>query len=570
MQNYPNGAKGTVFFLQKKQYKQKSSESDLNLSFLFKSAELTVESVCIESSEIHIYLKSSNPSAVCPYCQRESNKVHSRYVRQILDLPILGKRCILHVEVRKFFCKNSDCSHTTFSEQPGNELFRYRRRTRRCELHVLRTGITCSSNKASNLLSFSGIPVCNTTVLRDIHRTTLPSHKHVRRIGVDDWAFRKGVDYGSIIIDQDTGHVIDLLGDREHDSFKSWMDEHSDVCLVSRDRSTEYSAAIASTGRKVCEVADLFHLVKNMSECITKVISDNYDSYRELVKEKTRPAIEPSTTQPGSTVEPQKKEDSRMAMFKEVKRLQALGKTPAWIARNMKIAHQTATKYCAMDILPERKPKCRNEYYKYDAYVECEYAKGNDLTVIFKEIRSMGFKGSKTPFYDHYHYLSDGHHGYRSKKQKEEMAKNARTTVKANPVLPIKMLSIIVDREIRNKGYGNEQYEDTISKLFSLTWFHELFVAAKTYYAIMNGKDEKCLSMWVNKYSHSTVKQIRTLALGLSIDIKAVSKAITTDIRNGITEGFVNKLKEVKRTMYGRAKLELLKRKMMLGYYVFN
>ena len=63
-------------------------------------------------------------------------------------------------------------------------------------------------------------------MLRDIHRTTLPKHDNVRRIGVDDWAFRKGVDYGSIIIDLDTGHTIDLLGDREHDSFKSWLDEH--------------------------------------------------------------------------------------------------------------------------------------------------------------------------------------------------------------------------------------------------------------------------------------------------------------------------------------------------------
>ena len=86
----------------------------------------------------------------------------------------------------------------------------------------------------------------------------------------------------------------------------------------------------------------------------------------------------------------------------------------------------------------------------------------------------------------------------------------------------------------------------------------------------MKGKDAECLGIWVNKYINSTVKQIRTLALGISIDVKAVSQAITTNIRNGITEGFVNKLKEVKRTMYGRAKLELLKRKMMLGYYYFN
>ena len=136
--------------------------------------------------------------------------------------------------------------------------------------------------------------------------------------------------------------------------------------------------------------------------------------------------------------------------------------------------------------------------------------------------------------------------------------------------MPIKNLSIIVDREIRSKGHNKEQETAVVSKMFKLSWFHEMFVAAKTYYAIMKGKDSKCLEMWVAKYKESTVKQIRTLALGISIDIKAVSKAVTTNVRNGITEGFVNKLKEIKRTMYGKAKLELLKRKMMLGYYLFN
>jgi len=109
-----------------------------------------------------------------------------------------------------------------------------------------------------------------------------------------------------------------------------------------------------------------------------------------------KPVTELLSVNKEAAIEPQVREDSRMAMFKEVKRLQSLGKKPAWIAKNMKIAHQTATKYCAMDILPERKSKCRNGYYKYDAYVEDEYAKGKNLTEIYQEIKLMGFKGSRT------------------------------------------------------------------------------------------------------------------------------------------------------------------------------
>ena len=85
---------------------------------------------------------------------------------------------------------------------------------------------------------------------------------NVEEVGVDDWAWRKGLTYGSIIIDYTNGWPIDLLGDRETKSFREWMERHENVHTVSRDRSTDYSSAIASTERRITEVADKFHLVK--------------------------------------------------------------------------------------------------------------------------------------------------------------------------------------------------------------------------------------------------------------------------------------------------------------------
>lgn len=569
MRNYPNLCKVTTNLRHGGSFLQENSSNEENLSFLFQYAELQIVDVIVSDSCINLYCNARKDYAVCPYCGKVSSKVHSRYIRTITDLPILGKTCILHVKVRKFFCGNDGCSHKTFSEQPGNELFRYRRRTRRCELQVMRAGITCSSIKASRLLKYAGIHLCNTTILRDIHRTSLPDYKDARRIGVDDWAFRKGIDYGSIVIDLDSGHAIDLLGDRGHDSFKAWLDGHTNVCLVSRDRSTEYSAAIANTGRNICEVADLFHLVKNMSDCVTKVISDNYQSYRELVTRKSDSCENHSDDEKISD-STNEKEDARMVTFKEVKRLQTLGKKPLWIARNLKIARQTATKFCAIDTLQPRKSKCRNRYYSVDSYVEREYAKGKPLSEIYADVVSQGFAGSRTPFYDHYRYLSDGHRGYRSDKQKEELSKRIKPIVKTEPILPIRHLSMIVDREIRGTNLDKEDYSSLMCTLNQLTWFRETFNAASSFYAVMNGTDADQLIKWVDKHKSSSIKQIRTFAKGISLDIEAVARAITTNVRNGITEGFVNKLKEVKRTMYGKAKLELLKRKMMLEYTYFN
>ena len=228
-----------------------SSNESIGLSPFYADSRLEIRDIIVEDDSVHLFVQCCNDHGVCPYCGSVSRKVHSKYCRTIVDLPILGKALLLHMESRKFFCLNEECKKKTFAEQPGNEVFRYRRRTRRCEILVAKHGVYCSSNKAKALISTMGVPLCNTTVLRDIHRMNIDEYNSVENIGVDDWAFRKGVTYGSIIINLDTGQVIDLLGDRNQDSFGTWLEKHQKVGLVSRDRSTEYSAAISSSGMDI-------------------------------------------------------------------------------------------------------------------------------------------------------------------------------------------------------------------------------------------------------------------------------------------------------------------------------
>ena len=97
---------------------------------------------------------------------------------------------------------------------------------------------------------------------------------------MDDWAQRKGVTYGSIVVSLEGRHPIDILGDRKMKSFREWLEEHPKVFLVSRDRSTEYSSAIAASGRPVREVADKFHLVKNIMERTMKLVDEHYGENR--------------------------------------------------------------------------------------------------------------------------------------------------------------------------------------------------------------------------------------------------------------------------------------------------
>jgi transposase len=262
------------------------------------------------------------------------------------------------------------------------------------------------------------------------------SYENVREVGVDDWAWRKGVTYGSLVIDLKEGWPIDLLGDRETESFREWMQEHKQVKLVSRDRSTDYSSAIAALDRTVTEVADKFHLVKNIYDRFGKLIAEHYDDYRRAVRkdEEAEEAIQENTAIKASKSQ---KLDSRNVMFKEVKELQSKGFKPTTISKKLGIARQTATKYCKMERLPARNSKLRNQYYRYDKYVEQECAKGKSMSSIFEEIKLQGFSGSLTPFYDHYKYLSDGHRGYRPKGWIPTMKK--RPNDERSELVPIKI-----------------------------------------------------------------------------------------------------------------------------------
>ena len=200
MSKYPNGGKVTTKIAEKgNSAATKLPECD-GISRIYLSSGLQIQDIEQSGGVFYVYASSSSEEGICPYCSHKSSKVHSRYVRIINDLSILGHSVKIYLEVRKFFCHNHQCKKKTFAEQPGDEVFRYRRRTCRCERAVARHGLSVSSNSASKLLGHLGVHISPSTVLRDLHRIPLPAYPDVSRIGVDDWAFRKGITYGSVIV----------------------------------------------------------------------------------------------------------------------------------------------------------------------------------------------------------------------------------------------------------------------------------------------------------------------------------------------------------------------------------
>lgn len=547
----------------------KERDAEIDLNFFFRGSSLRVEGWEDMGNDgcVTLYVRSTEEGASCPYCGQYSEKVHSRYHRHLRDLPALGKEVSICFEARKFFCNNQQCRYRTFAEQPGNEMFRYRRRTRRCEVVVYRHGLCLSSMTTSSLLTNMGIPISKSTVLRDLNRLDVPECRDIRKIGVDDWAFRKGIDYGTIIIDLSRGIPVDLLGTRNGEDFSQWLDSHKGVRLVSRDRSTEYSHAVASSGLDIVEVADRFHLIKNMGDCVTDILSAEYDRITRILKGEGR-SEESGAHKAGK----RKGTYVNEVKFNEVKRLQEAGKGISETALLLGIARQTVRKYRDLDKFPVPKGKPRHDYHLHQKYVEQQYARGVSLDTIRQELWAKGFKAAKTPFHDHFSYLADGHKGYRPAQQKAEMERKAEeTSVTDNtiPLPPTNHLALMVNKSILGKDLTDYECEVT-NALFGEEWFDHMYEAAVGFHKCLGSGKPAGLDKWIKKYEGSSIPKIKTFVKGIQMDLKAVKNAILHPVSNGITEGYVNKLKLVKRIMYGKAKLHLLKVKMVMASWIFN
>jgi transposase len=110
----------------------------------------------------------------------------------------------------------------------------------------------------------------------------LPQHGSPQRLGVDDWARRKGQTYGTIVVDLDAHRVVDLLPDRTAETLTTWLRQRPTVALVARDRSTEYTRAITAAVPAAVQVADRWHLLLNVRQMAERWLTSMHGRLRQL------------------------------------------------------------------------------------------------------------------------------------------------------------------------------------------------------------------------------------------------------------------------------------------------
>jgi transposase len=230
----------------------------------------------IEQSDDHFLLSVYVEQVpCCPECGRPSHSRHSSYVRQLQDLPWQGLTVQILLRVRRFRCRNHSCPRQVFTERVEG-VPSYLRQTSRLAEIVRIVGYAAGGLPGARLLARLAIRTSDDTVLRRVKAAVPPAaNDAIEVLGVDDWAWRKGQSYGTILVDLEGRSVCDLLPDRLAESFGGWLQRQSKIRVISRDRGGIYAEEAQCGAPRARQVADRFHLFLNLSAVLECALEEH-------------------------------------------------------------------------------------------------------------------------------------------------------------------------------------------------------------------------------------------------------------------------------------------------------
>ncbi|MEJ7740308.1 MAG: ISL3 family transposase [Chitinophagaceae bacterium] len=335
--------------------------------------QVTACTVTLVGESLIIEASSCQLESICPTCDFASERRHSKYIRILRDLPTSGYDVKVSILSRKYFCDNLRCTRKIFVERFTQEIYPHHRRFDRCRKLLSNLALELGGNKGAAISRIARLPVSFSTLLRIIKKQDFYVAKITSGvIGIDDWAFKKGNTYGTIIVDLLQHKVIDLLPDRESETICGWLKGHQEVEIISRDRGGPYLKGAREGAPQAIQVADRFHLLvnpgyatKRMFQSMGKELKGLFILYNNMGKlaEPISEIEEVKLTEEHTEAIPTETINTNIELqlrFNKVKELHSKGYTLRAISRSLHMPRVTIRKYISMEFLPKKKSSRRN------------------------------------------------------------------------------------------------------------------------------------------------------------------------------------------------------------------
>lgn len=510
---------------------------------------------------ITLAARTTSAEVCCPACGTFSRRVHSRYVRTLADLPWQGIPVNVRLHVRRFFCDERSCERAIFAERLPGVVAHYARRTERLEELFTHVSFALGGEAGARLLGELGVVVSGDTLLEHIRRTKLGESRTPRILSVDDFSFRRGRSWGTVLVDLERHQLVDILPDRSSETFASWLTQHSGVEVVSRDRSGEYADAVKKAAPETIQVADRFHLIKNLADVVLRVFGRRSEILQS-VPAPGLPRLQLTRLRLDREASRQQTRVQMRSLFRSIQALRRAGMNKSAIARFLGVHRHTVQKYSALESAPERKPRIHkvSALAPYEDYILKRFANGcHSATQIHKEISEQGYRGAYNNVARIIQYLK------KCERDGEPLpdsppglsAAQAKGVLITRPDKRTEQQTLTIERmKMVDRHVGK------CCHLFEA--FARLFRQREDY-AEPNGHNRAraVLQQWMKEAKESEIPELKAFAAKLFQDIEAVVWAMAMPYSQGQTEGRVNKLKLIKRSMYGRGKFDLLRQRVL-------
>src|SRR5215470_7668602 len=516
--------------------------------------------------------RSRLAGAACRACGTWSSRVHSGYVRGVQDGPLGGRPVLIRRGVRRFFCGNPACPMTTFAEQVEGLTARYRRRSLPLLALLARVGLALAGRAGARLAGALGIGVHRSTLLGLV--AALPESEKTAApeiLGVDDFALRRGHVYATVLVDITTGDAVDLLPDREAATFTAWLAAHPGAQVICRDRAGAYAEGARAGAPEAIQVADRWHLWHNLAEYVEKTVVAHRGCLKEPSPEPEAPSVTPdgpgpAAAEPAAGPEPPPAEPDGLRdvcgrerrlvtrtreRHAAVHELREAGQSLTAIGRILGLDRKTVQRFAHEPDVAALLVKATSRDNKLDPfkpYLNQRWNEGiTDASILHAELQGRGWQGSE-----------------RTVRRYVQPFRQLTAAPPPAPAIP-KTRQITRWLLSRPATLSTGEQAQLAAICARCPHLNTLARHVTNFAEMMICHHGQHLDQWLADVEADDQPQLHSFATGIRRDLQAVTAGLTLPYSSGPVEGNVNRIKMIKRQMYGRAGFSLLRKRVLLA-----